>query len=352
MDTLILRVFLAFCLLFFSTQSFAATKYLKLIPKPKEVNFTKGETALSSDWKVCFWSENSDDAYAAELIAGEARDCFGWNWEIGPKTPQKQYILIREYTPGEEEPDLFSEQGYLLFIEENKIIIEAATATGRFYGAQTLRQIMRNTKRGRVPRLKIKDYPSLEWRGLSDDISRGQVSKLDDFKEIIRRLAFYKKNLYQPYIEDMFRFETDPEIGKERGAITKKEMQAMAIVAKKNHVVLTPVFECLGHQDRLLSLPENLKYAEIQDPKETPWSFSPVNEEAYQFVTQLIDEMAEAAPSPFFHIGGDESWDVGKGTSKNEVEKKGVGRVTPSISLASTTISTKSTDGRCCSTPI
>ena len=73
--------------------------------------------------------------------------------------------------------------------------------------------------------------------------------------------------------EKVFRFDTDPEIGKERGAVTKKEMAQMVQEARKNHIVLTPVFECLGHQDRLLSLPENRKYAEVQDQNETPWSF-------------------------------------------------------------------------------
>ena len=145
MDTLILHVFLIFCLLLFSTQSFAATKYLKLIPKPKEVNFTGEETTLSSDWKICYSAEDADDAYAADLIAREGWDCFGWYWETGSETPEKKFILLREYSPAGNEPKLFLEQGYRLTIEEDKIVIEAPTAVGRFYGAQTLRQILRNT---------------------------------------------------------------------------------------------------------------------------------------------------------------------------------------------------------------
>ena len=109
--------------------------------------------------------------------------------------------------------------------------------------------------------MRIKDWPSLKWRGISDDISRGQVSMAEDFKNIIRELAFYKKNLYQPYIEDMFAFDSSPQVGRARGAITKSEMAEMVAEAKKYHVTLVPVFECLGHQDRLLSLPENRQYA-------------------------------------------------------------------------------------------
>jgi hypothetical protein len=135
-------------------------------------------------------------------------------------------------------------------------------------------------------------------------------------------------NLYQPYIEDMFRFDTDPNIGADRGAITKAELAMMVEEGRKYHVTISPVFEALGHQDRLLGLPENRKYAELQGPDDKPWSFAPVNPEALEFVKKLLDEIVDATPnSPFFHIGGDESWDVGKGVSKDRAKEIGIGRL-------------------------
>lgn len=299
---------------------------LKLIPKPREYQFLKKETKLTAEWKIYLATQTAEDTFAAELLGEEARGCFGWGMEIAPSEPEKNVIVIRSCAPlgGD---NLFDSQGYYLTIEPERIIIEAPSATGKFYGVQTLRQIFRNAVGSNIPCLKIKDFPELSWRGVSDDISRGQVSMVEDFKAIIRDLAFYKKNLYQPYIEDMFAFDANPMIGRGRGAITKEEMAEMVAEAKRNHVVITPVFESLGHQDRMLSLPGNRKYAEIQNPAEDPWSFSPVNKETFEFVTGLISEMADAVPSPFFHIGGDESFDVGKGTSAGRVKKIGVGRV-------------------------
>jgi hexosaminidase len=318
---------LVLCLYFTGITGVYAKKKIKLIPKPEKSVFSGESIELSSGWKICVDIKDEDDAYAASLISKEVKDCFGWDWKTITEKPEKNFILIKKGAGDKKEPKLFREQGYLLNMEKDRIIIEAPSATGRFYGAQTLRQIFRNAEKHLIPVAEIKDYPSLEWRGLSDDISRGQVSMVHDFRNIIRQLAFYKVNLYQPYIEDMFRFETDPEIGKSRGAITKSEMAEMLFEAKRNHVILCPVFECLGHQDRLLSIPHNRKYSEITDPDKEPWSFSPVNEDAYQFVIKLIDEIAESTPSQFFHIGGDESWDVGKGSSKNAVQEKGKGRV-------------------------
>jgi len=312
--------------LIFTTGAFAM-KELKLIPKPKEYKFSGGEARLSGNWKIYLPSDTNDDTYAARCLSDEAKKCFGWELKIVTSEPEKNLIVIETCPPQENEPELFLEQGYLLTIEPGKITISAPSAVGKFYGVQTLRQVFRNASDSAIPCLAIKDWPSLKWRGISDDISRGQVSLSSDFKTIIRELAFFKKNLYQPYIEDMFAFEADPNIGRTRGAITKNEMAEIVAEAEKNHVTLAPVFECLGHQDRLLSLPENRKYAEIQEPDSQAWSFSPVSDDAFKFVTTLIDEIVESVPSPFFHIGGDESFDVGKGTSKRLAKKIGVGRV-------------------------
>lgn len=306
----------SFCLL---TEMVVAAD-LKLVPMPRELSMADAETVLTPDWKIL----KPDDTYNSDLLINEISHCLGWEPAITESATQTDCIILRKIKPEENEPELFIKQGYILRISPDHIIIEAPSETGVFYGVQTLRQIIRTSDKGRLPRLKIKDYPSLEWRGVSDDISRGQVSTVENFENIIRELAFYKKNLYQPYIEDMFTFDTDPNIGRTRGAITKEEMAQMLAVAKQNHIILNPVFECLGHQDRLLGLPENLKYAEYP---EEPWSFSPVLTESLEFVKKLIDEMAEAAPSQFFHIGGDESWDVGKGTSKEMVEEFGKGKV-------------------------
>ena len=300
---------------------------LSLVPMPREMDVLDKTIRLDRRWTVYFDQENSDDAYAAQLIMREAEQCFGFQWEAGEDPNENKSIVIQAVSPDPHAEILFNEQGYILKIEKDRILIQAPSSTGRFYGSQTLRQVFRNASGRRIPQLNIRDYPALEWRGVSDDISRGQISTLENFLHIIEQLAFFKKNMYQPYIEDVFEFDINPMIGTARGRVTKAEMQKMVEYAQKNHVTLTPVFETLGHQDRLLSIPELRQYAEIQDPSKEPWSFAPVLPEAREFVTSLIDEMAQAAPSPFFHIGGDESFDIGEGVSREAAEKYGVGRV-------------------------
>ncbi|MCX7717364.1 MAG: beta-N-acetylhexosaminidase [Candidatus Sumerlaeaceae bacterium] len=305
----------------------SSTTTLPLVPMPRQITRTAADSVpIASSW-VIVTPDTDADRYAAALLAEEVSDRFGWNWALANSATPAAQVRLSESAAGADDPPLFATQGYRLVIKPGRILIEAATPAGRFYGVQTLRQLIRAAAQPALPALEVRDWPALEWRGVSDDISRGQVSTLDDFRDIIRQLAYHKKNLYQPYIEDMFEFDADPAIGRERGAITKAEMAAILEEARRNHVTLTPVFETLGHQDRLLSLPHNRKYAELQDPSTRPWSFSPALPEAVEFVKTLVDEVATATPGPFFHIGGDESFDIGKGQSAELVKQLGVSRV-------------------------
>ena len=173
---------------------------------PQEIKIFDSDVPLSGAWRICVDFSEPDDVYSAELLADEVKSAFGWKWEIVKFTPEKDYVMFTTYALKGDEPELFKEQGYILRIDPGRITIEAPSAVGRFYAVQTLRQLLRTAHAPSLPQLLIKDYPALQWRGISDDISRGQVSHIDDFLHIIRQLAFYKKNLYQPYIEDMFSF--------------------------------------------------------------------------------------------------------------------------------------------------
>lgn len=318
----VLLIALLFCLV---SSVFASD--LTLVPQPREISQQKGQIKLSSQWTILTTGLDQDDLYAAGLIQEEIKKDLGITISFESNIEKKKTIQLKHLNLKGDEPSLFQTQGYKIQVTKNTILIEAPTAQGRYYGAQTLRQLVRTSTKGTLPLLSITDYPSLEIRGVSDDVSRGQISTVEDFKEIIRELAYYKKNIYMPYIEDSFEFKTDPIIGRARGHITQKEMAMMQEEAKRNHIYLSPVFESLGHQDRLLSLPQNRQYAEVTAPDKAPWSFSPVNPKAFNFVTQLIDDMAEATPNPYFHIGGDESFDIGEGTSKELVDSIGIGKV-------------------------
>jgi hypothetical protein len=309
----------------------------ELVPAPAEVEAIElyAPTVLNAGWEIVVLTGDSADQYAAELLQEEIAHDLGWTLPIVSAKSRDNAIIIRDVfkdardAPRPQTPfpnALAEQQGYRIW-NAGDMFVSAPTTTGRFYGVQTLRQIIRS--HGAVmPNAHIMDYPALEWRGLSDDISRGQISTIDDFRAIIRQLAFYKFNMYQPYIEDVFDFRSDPSISSERQGLTKSEMAMLAEEARRNHIELVPIFNSLGHQQRMLLLPHNRPLAELPAEKGLPWSFSPANPEAKVAVKRMIDEVAEATSgSRFFHIGGDEAWDIGSGASSDLVKEHGKGKI-------------------------
>ena len=308
-----------------------------LVPMPRDIHPLPGVVALNRTWTIVI-PPGADDEPAARLLAEEASQDYGWTWKIARAPASTRSIELRAIAPPAHRPPLFVEQGYRLEIARDRIVIEGVTSTGRFYGAQTLRQLLRAAPGGRLSCLRVKDYPALRWRGISDDISRGQISTVEDFKATIRRLAGYKINLYQLYIEDMFRFESAPAIGRGRGALTRDELAQLVEEGRRNHVVVSPIFETLAHQDRLLSVDEHRRFAageaEVRDlsREEVSWesifhvvrrlfsgvprapgrgatasaTFSAHDPGTLRFVESLVDEIAAVTGGPFFHIGGDE----------------------------------------------
>ncbi len=153
-----------------------ATEELTLVPMPREVTFLGWETSLSGDWVICLPDRNPDDDYSAELLAKEAEDCFAWNWKIVNKAPGEKYVLLKGFTLkdnaiilhdgsvlNDDIPELFLEQGYFLTIERERIIIEASTAVGRFYGVQTLRRQPRSCRDSgpdRYPEEVLRGFPA------------------------------------------------------------------------------------------------------------------------------------------------------------------------------------------------
>ncbi len=216
-----------------------------------------------------------------------------------------------------------SDQGYVLEIKADKIIIKSTNASGLFYGVMTVEQIIENSEKGKIKCCKIIDWPDLAIRGISDDISRGQVSTMDNFKKILDFMARYKMNLYMPYIEDVFSFARYPDIGAGRGALNKDEALELVDYAKKLNIEIIPIFQTLGHYENILLLDNFIKYAEFPGAA----SLDVSNEEIYTFVENMLMEIFEAFPGEYIHVGADESYDVGQGNSKHLVENSSIADV-------------------------
>ncbi len=241
--------------------------------------------------------------------------------------PPSAIDAIRFANPGMQIPDFteyMAEEGYILVSGQNKIIVVANTSAGMFYGITSLLFLL--TRQDQVfiaPEIMIRDWPDMRWRGFSDDISRGQVSTLEHFKRIIRFLAHYKMNVYMPYLEDMFLFKNFSSIGQNRGALSADECLELQEYASLYHIEIIPVFQTLGHYENLLIQPEFMPLADFPGAS----SLNTVSENTCHFLDTLLAEIVPVFRSVYFHIGADESYDVGSGASRAMAESKGIAAV-------------------------
>ncbi|MHA1146719.1 MAG: family 20 glycosylhydrolase [Promethearchaeota archaeon] len=225
--------------------------------------------------------------------------------------------------------DVNNKEAYNLEIENNRIIIYGIYENGLFYGLQTLLQLIKNSFLSKepskkkekliIPELSIKDVPDLKVRGVAQDISRGQVFTPENARRFIDILSHYKMNTYCLYIEDMFAHPNHPEIGKNRGALTAKEIKELDAYAKKRFINLIPIFECLGHVDNILM---HKKYEQLGEfPGAQCLDIS--NPEVISFLNEYITEISKNFSSRYFHIGCDESFDLGRYKSSKYIEEIG-----------------------------
>jgi hypothetical protein len=169
----------------------------------------------------------------------------------------------------------------------------------------------------------IRDWPAMRYRGISDDLSRGPIPTLDFQKRQIRTLAAYKINLYSPYFENTLQYLSDPAPGLPGGSMSREDVRELVDYARLYHVTIVPEQEAFGHLHHVL------KYEQYAPLAETSMGsvLAPGQPGSPALIGQWFKEIAAMFPSPFLHIGADETADLGKGQTQNAVDARGLGAV-------------------------
>ena len=314
----------------------------------------EGRLAIKSSTTILI--SDKEDRLAAEMLQKEIYDRTGMKLAIdsvtaAPKTTGHISLGrltdrgLRAYleSQGIKTGDDLGSQGYVVRVTDSGVLVAGRSAQGLFYGVQTLRQLLReqggttaNTsflasragvpaphEQLAIPSLIIRDWPSMEWRGVSDDISRGPIPTLDYLKMQIRTLAEYKINLLGFNMEHVFDFQTQPLVAPKKAALTPAEIKELVDYAGKYYITLLPEQQAFGH------LHQFLKYEIYSDLAETPHGhvLTPTNPKTYDFIRQVYGEVVPLFPGPFFHIGSDETSELGLGQTKALAAQHGLGRV-------------------------
>jgi hypothetical protein len=306
---------------------------VQIIPAPKQIQVSEVAFVIGRETRIVLADGKSvEDRFAAQDFVDDVKQTADVSLRLGGNArreiligqidlPRVQQALKRAgVDPGQK----LTDEGYVVAVSADEVVVAGKTSTGTFYGLQTLKQLVRGAGAGAfIPGVKIADWPTMRWRAVSDDISRGPVPTVDYIKRQIRTEAFFKLNMHSFYMEHTFASESQPLIGPAGGSLTPSEIRELVAYARRYHVELVPEQQTFGHLHKALRLE---KYAELA---ETPYGdvLSPQQEGSYKLIADWYRELNELFPGQFFHIGEDETFELGEGQSKDAVKARGVGAV-------------------------
>jgi len=291
---------------------------LNLLPVPKKLSAIKGFFKIKDGLKVGFYEVNSKDVIL-EIIS-EALSAFG-TYKCDEAAEETAFDRTKFELPRTNIQD----ETYILRFSEGSAIIIAESDKAIYYGVNTFLQLIKFLENQLiVPNLDIDDYPSYQIRCITDQTSRNQIPTLENLKKVIKFLSQFKMNYHYLYLEDGYNFKAYPDIGKERGGYTEKEIKDLQDYAQRYFMEIVPIFNSFGHQDNIL-MTNYPKYAHLG---EFPGAscFNIANPEVKSFLTQLYEELCSAFTSHWLHLGLDETFDFAKYHTKALVDQQGKGK--------------------------
>ncbi|RST02178.1 beta-N-acetylhexosaminidase [Streptomyces sp. WAC07149] len=216
-------------------------------------------------------------------------------------------------------------EGYRLRTTPSGVTLTAHAPAGLFRGGQTLRQLLPVRGAGEVPGGDVTDTPRFAYRGAMVDIARHHFP-VDQVKRYVDQLAQYKINTLHVHLTDDqgWRIAVDswPRLAAYGGASevgggpgghwTKDEYRDLVAYAARRYVDVVPEIDMPGHVNAALA-----SYAELNCDGKAPERYTGIKvgfsslcvgeERTYEFIDDVLGELAALTPGRYLHIGGDEA---------------------------------------------
>ena len=216
-------------------------------------------------------------------------------------------------------------QGYELAIARGGAVsIVAHDDAGVFYATQTLLQIAQQArKNGVVPECRIVDWPDFPNRGVMLDVARCKVPEMKTLYELVDLFASWKYNQLQLYTEHSFAYRNHQIVWQDASPMTPQQVRDLDAYCRSRHIQLVPNQNSFAHMGRWLMHPEYAPLAEMAGSGD----LCPTDPNSIALLQDMYASLLPNFSSPFFNVGCDETFSIGKGRSSAAVAEKGVGRV-------------------------
>ncbi|MFG2332186.1 beta-N-acetylhexosaminidase [Streptomyces sp. NPDC048604] len=299
-----------------------------IVPAPASVRPAGSPYTLTAATRIRVDQDAGGAVAAGEYLAGVLRPSTGYPLPVTDDTGRGGILLrlsARDTALGDE--------GYRLQSGRGGVTLTARTPTGLFRAVQTLRQQLparierRTVQPGpwTVAGGTITDTPRYGWRGAMLDVSR-HFFTVDQVKRYVDQLALYKINKLHLHLSDdqgwRIAIDSWPRLatyggstqvgGGPGGYYTKDDYKAIVAYATSRHMEVVPEIDLPGHTNAALA-----SYAELNCDGVAPPLYTGTNvgfsslcvpkEVTYDFVDDVIRELAALTPGKYLHIGGDEA---------------------------------------------
>ena len=210
-------------------------------------------------------------------------------------------LTVEEKYVSQIEGAKFQEEAYYLTVTGKRIILEATTPKGMYWGKQTLEQLKyTKNKKTYLPQCEITDWPAFRIRGFMHDVGRSYIP-VEELKREISLLSRYKINVFHWHLTEnqAWRLECKkyPQLNapenmeREKGKYYRlEEARQLVEFCKQHQVLLIPEIDMPGHSAAF----ERTFKTDMQSEKGT------------QILKDIIDEVCETFDVPYLHIGTDE----------------------------------------------
>ncbi|ARF55432.1 beta-N-acetylhexosaminidase [Streptomyces gilvosporeus] len=301
----------------------------RVIPAPASVRPGGTPYTLDAHTRIRVPDGSAEARRVGSYLAGMLRPATGYRLPVTTKDG-RDGIVLRLGGPGTR---ALGAEGYRLASGARAVTISAGRPAGLFHGVQTLRQLLpasleRRTEQPGPWRLAggvISDSPRYAYRGAMLDVSR-HFFTVDQVKRYIDQLAMYKINRLHLHLSDdqgwRIALKSWPRLatyggstqvgGGEGGYYTKDDYREIVDYAASRYLTVVPEIDMPGHTNAALA-----SYAELNCNGQAPPLYTGTNvgfsslcvpkKVTYDFVDDVVREIAALTPGRSLHIGGDEA---------------------------------------------
>ena len=309
----------AFCgLLLLSCFPLAAQTNEKpfVIPEIQEWQGSQGKLLIEKNPTILVPSGDPALTDIANTFATDYKTMFDGKMSV-KKKPSKAGAIVFSIVGDKG----LAEEGYTIRIDD-RITVEAPSATGIFWATRTLLQMLEQSSDRTLPKGFIRDMPQYEKRGFMLDCGRKFFS-MDFLEDYVKFMSYYKMNTFQIHLNDngfkqffgndwmktyaAFRLEstTFPGLTAKDGSYTKQEFIDLQKLAEKYNVLIIPEIDVPAHS--LAFTQYRPEIGSVEYGMDHLDLFKP---ETYAFLDSLFTEYLEGDDPVFrgkaVHIGTDE----------------------------------------------